>query len=113
MTVLDIGYKEYKAQKKLYTVRFSVSPLTQESDIVATMDPLFDRFSPVSRFDKVIFATRVPDLDTNAVPPDGVFSCFPELIVLVTASEQTSDLVMEGLVTAKIFGVDCNPVWIS
>ena len=42
MPVLDAGFKEWKAQKKLYAMRVGVSPLTQELDIVAAMDSLLD-----------------------------------------------------------------------
>ena len=86
MTVLDVGYKEWKAQKELYAVRVDVSPLTQESDIVAVMDPLLNPLGVVCRFDEVIFATKVPDTDANAVHLDGVLSRFPEFAVLITAS---------------------------
>ena len=64
-------------------------------------------------FDEVIFATRVPDTDANAVHTDGVLSCSPEFVVCITASETTSNLVMEGLTVAEITGVYCNPVKIG
>ena len=59
------------------------------------------------------FATKVPDTDANDVHPDGVLSRFPDFAVLITASETTSDLVIEGLANAEIFGVYYNPVRIG
>ena len=89
-----------------------MSLLTQVTDIVAAMYPLLDRLGFVCPFDEVIFATRVPDMDPNAVRPTDVLSRFPEFVVLI-ATETTSDLLMEGLADAEIFGVNCNPVRIG
>ena len=63
MTVFDIWFKEWKAQTNLFAVRVGVSPLTQESDIVAEMNPLLDPLGVVYRFDEVVCATKVPDMD--------------------------------------------------
>ena len=113
MTVFDVRLKEFKAQKNLYAVRVDVSPLTQVTYIVAAMDPLPDPLGVICPFDEVIFATRVPDTDPNTVHPSGVLSRFPYFVVLITAAELTSDLVMEGLAEAEIFGVYYNPVRIG
>ena len=113
MAVFDVRFKEFKAQKNMYAVRVDVSPLTQVTNIVAAMDPLLDPFCVVCRFDEVFFARRVPDADPNAVHPSGVLSCFPEFVVLITVAETTSDLMIEGLAEADIFGVYCNPVRIG
>ena len=77
MTVLDIGFKEWKAQKNLYAVRVDVSPLTQVSDIVVAMDPLLDPLGVICPFDEVIFVTRAPDTDPNTVHPNGVLGRCP------------------------------------
>ena len=113
MTVLDVGFKEFKVQKNLYAVRVGVSPLTQVTDIVDAMDPLLDPLGVVCPFDEVIFVTRVPDTDPNDVHPSGVLGRSPKFVVLITVGETTSDLVMEGLVEAKVFGVYFNPVRIG
>ena len=86
MTVFDIWFKEWKAQTNLFAVRVGVSPLTQELDIVAAMDPLLDPLGVVCRFDEVIFATRLLDADAYAVHLDGVLRRFSEFVVLITVS---------------------------
>ena len=58
MRVLDVRYKEWTVQKHLYAVRVDVSPLTQESDIVAAMGPLLNPLGVVCCFDKVILLPR-------------------------------------------------------
>ena len=111
MRVLDVGYNKFKAQKNLYAVRVDVS-LTQVTDFVAAMDPLFDPLGIICPFDEVIFATGAPDTGPHAVPPTSMLSRFPEFVVLIETGT-TSDLLMEGLAEAKIFGVYCNPVIIG
>ena len=96
MTVLNIGYMEFWAQRNLFAMRVDVSPITQVSDIMAAMDSLLDSLAIVIPFDEVIFATEVPDSDLSAVLPARVLSHFPKYVILV-ASETTSDLLMEGL----------------
>ena len=112
MKVLDVGYKEFQAQKNLYAVRVDVSPITHVSDVVAAMDPLLDPLGIVIPFDDVIFVMEVPGSDPNAVHPAGMLSHFPKYVILI-ASETTSDLLMEVLAGDEIFGVDCNPVRIG
>ena len=112
MMVLDIGYKEFRAQRNLFPVRVDVSPITQVSNIVAVMDPLLDSLAIVIPFDEVIFATEVPDSGLSADRPACILSRFPGYVVLI-ASETTSDLLMEGLARVDIFGVNCNPVMIG
>ena len=83
MTVLDVGYKEFKVQKNLYAVRVDVSPLTQVSDIVAAMDPVLDPLGIVIPFDEVMFVMEVPDSDPNAMHPTGVLSLSPSMLFLL------------------------------
>ena len=93
-------------------MRVDVSPITLVSDMVAAMDPLLDSLAIVIPFDEVILSTEFPDPDLGADLPARVLSRFPEYVVLV-ASKMTSDLLMEGLADAEIFGVDCNLVRIG
>jgi len=108
MTILDVGYMEFLAERNLYAVRVDVSPITLVTDIVAAMDPLLDSLAISIPFDRVIFATEMPDPD-GVNRRDRVVSRFPSYVVLV-ATETTSDLLMEGLADAEIFGVNCNPM---
>ena len=112
MPVLDVGLKEFKAQKNLYNVRVDMGPLTQVTNIMAVMDTLLNLLGITCPFDEVIFATRVTSTDPNAVHPTGVLSRFPKFVVLIV-TETTSDLLMEGLAEAKSFGVYCNPTRIG
>ena len=112
MTALNIGYMEHQVQRNLFAVRVNVSPITQVSHIVAAMDPLLDPLATAIPFDDVTFATGLLDPAQVADRPTHVLRRFPECVVLV-ASETTSDLLMEGLAEAEIFGVNCNPVRIG
>ena len=89
-----------------------MSPFTQVSNIVAAIDPLLDPLGIVIPFDEVIFAMEVPDSDPDVVHPTGLLSCFPEYVVL-TASETTLNLLMEGLAGDEISRVHCNPLRIG
>ena len=111
MTVLDIGYMQFRARHNLYAVRVDVSPVTLVTDIVAAMDPLLDSLAVTLPFDQVIFATEVPNPD-GLDRQDRELSCFPKYVVLI-ALETTSDLLMDGLADAEIFGVNCNPMRIG
>ena len=83
MKVLDVGYKEFQAQKNLYAARVDVSLIAQVSDIVAAMDPLLDPLGIVIPFDEVIFVTEVLDSDPNAVHPAGVQVVSPSMSFLL------------------------------
>ena len=54
MTVLDVGYMEFLAERNLYAVRVDVSPITLVTDIVSVMDPLLDSLAISIPFDWVI-----------------------------------------------------------
>ena len=111
MTTIDIGYMEYRARENVYAVRVDVSPITVVTDIVVAMDPLLDYMDPILPFDQVIFATEAPNPDGEG-RHERELSRFPRYVVLIS-SEATSDLLMEGLSNAEIFGVNCNPVRIG
>ena len=66
---------------------------------MAVMEPLFKEHDTTIRCDDVIFATQ----EQGA-------SRFPDLAFLIAQEEATSDLLMEELAYAEIFGVRCAPV---
>jgi len=112
MTAINIGYMEHLSGRSLFAVRVNVCPYTQVSDIVGAMDPLLDPLASDIPFDEVIFATGLPDPSRIGDRPTHSLRRFPEYVVLI-ASEVISDLLMEGLAEAEIFGVNCNPVRIG
>ena len=62
------------------------------------MHPLFDDHGFIIHCNEVVFATQVPT-------PEMSLSRFPDYAIITTEEEAVSDMLTEGLATAKIFGV--------
>ena len=97
MKHLVIGYEEYQVCDSLYSMRFVICLYTKELDIMAIMDHIFEDNGMIICCFEVISATRVQT-------PETVLNHFPNYVALITILEETSNLLMEGLATAEIFG---------